>query len=443
MVETKSEQKKVILVGVNLSNDHHFERSMKELEALAEACDLLVAGRVVQNLDRPTQALFLGTGKVGEVREEAVRKRADLVVFDNALTPMQLRNLQSEIGVSVLDRTALILDIFAVRARSREAKLQVEVAKLQYMLPRLAGLHASLSRQGGSGGGNGGGSGFSNKGAGETRMELDRRRIEHRLAELRRELKDVERERMTQRKQRANSETKRVALVGYTNAGKSTLMNAFLETYLSKEGSERERLSEKMVFEKDMLFATLDTTVRRIPLPNNKDFLLSDTVGFIDKLPHDLVQAFRSTLEEAKEADLILQVVDCSDENYKDQIQITNKTLRDLEADGIPMIYVFNKADKKFSDQPEVVLPIVKEDRIFISAKEKVGMKELTDLISSRLYAGHISCEMLIPYEDGAVTSYLNEKADIRQTEYLAAGTKLILELSKSDFDKYQKYVIL
>lgn len=443
MVETKSEQKKVILVGVNLSNDHHFERSIKELEALAEACDLLVAGRVVQNLDRPTQALFLGTGKVGEVREEAVRKRADLVVFDNALTPMQLRNLQSEIGVSVLDRTALILDIFAHRARSREAKLQVEVAKLQYMLPRLAGLHASLSRQGGSGGGNGGGSGFSNKGAGETRMELDRRRIEHRLAELRRELKDVERERMTQRKQRANSETKRVALVGYTNAGKSTLMNAFLETYLSKEGSERERLSEKMVFEKDMLFATLDTTVRRIPLPNNKDFLLSDTVGFIDKLPHDLVQAFRSTLEEAKEADLILQVVDCSDENYKDQIQITNKTLRDLEADGIPMIYVFNKADKKFSDQPEVVLPIVKEDRIFISAKEKVGMKELTDLISSRLYAGHISCEMLIPYEDGAVTSYLNEKADIRQTEYLAAGTKLILELSKSDFDKYQKYVIL
>lgn len=439
MIETKEEKEKVLLVGVNLDDGSDFERSMQELKALAEACELAVVGRVSQNLDRPTQALFIGTGKAKEIKEKAWELRADMVIFDNALSPMQLRNLQTEIGISVLDRTALILDIFAVRARSREAKLQVELAKLQYMLPRLAGLHTALSRQGGSGGGSGTGSGFANKGAGETKMELDRRRIEHRISELKKELSEVEKERETQRKQRAMSAMPRVALVGYTNAGKSTLMNAMLDTYLPKDGSEVERLEEKKVFEKDMLFATLDTTVRKIPLPNKKDFLLSDTVGFIDKLPHNLVQAFRSTLEEAKEADLLLQVVDCSDPNYKEQMKITGETLHELEADRVPMFYVMNKADLFFGE--EQVLPLVLEDRIFISAKQRLGIEELVELICQKMFKDHVNCEMLIPFSDGAVVSYLNENADIQATEYLAEGTKLTLSLRKSDFDKYQRYV--
>lgn len=440
MIETREEKEKVLLVGVNLDDGSDFERSMQELKALAEACELEVVGRVDQNLDKPTQSLFIGTGKALEVKEKARELGADMVIFDNALSPMQLRNLQTEVGIPVLDRTALILDIFAVRARSREAKLQVELARLQYMLPRLAGLHSALSRQGGSGGGTGSGSGFANKGAGETKMELDRRRIEHRLSELRKELQEVEKERETQRKQRSLSAMPRVALVGYTNAGKSTLMNAMLDTFLPREGSEAEKLEEKKVFEKDMLFATLDTTVRKIPLPNKKDFLLSDTVGFIDKLPHNLVQAFRSTLEEAKEADLLLQVVDCSDPDYKEQMKITEETLHELEADRVPMVYVMNKADLFFGNEQK--LPVVLEDRIFISAKQKIGIEELVQIICRKMFQDHVLCEMLIPFQDGAVVSYLNENADIQSTEYLAEGTKLTLSLRKSDYDKYIRYVI-
>ena len=443
MIETKSKQEKALLVGANVDGDIDFERSMEELAALTEACELGVMGTVTQNLDRPNQALFFGSGKVAEIRDMAEELSANMVIFDNALSPMQLRNLQIEIGLPVLDRTALILDIFAVRARSREAKLQVEVAKLQYMLPRLAGLHAALSRQGGSGGGNGSGSGFANKGAGETKMELDRRHIEHRLSELRKELREVERERETQRKQRSNSEIPRVALVGYTNAGKSTLMNAYLDSFLAKEGVETDKLEEKKVFEKDMLFATLDTTVRKIPMPNKKDFLLSDTVGFIDKLPHNLVQAFKSTLEEVREADLLLQVVDVSDEHHKDQIKITQETLHELGADKIPVIYVMNKADKAFADREEEVnLPLVLEDRIFISAKQKIGLDELTQMIQSRLYADQVSCQMLIPYDQGAVTSYLNENAEIISTDYLPEGTKISLKMRKSDYNRYCQYVL-
>ena len=223
---------------------------------------------------------------------------ADVIIFDNSLSPMQLRNLQERLEKPVLDRSTLILDIFAGRARSREAKLQVEVARLQYMLPRLVGLHAALSRQGGGTGS------LSNKGAGEKKLELDRRVLERRLTQLRRELKEVGEERQTQRKRRAGSGMPRVALVGYTNAGKSTLLNAMLDLY----GSDETDVEEKKVMEKDMLFATLDTTVRKIAADNHHAFLLSDTVGFIHKLPHNLVEAFHSTLEEAKEASLLLQV---------------------------------------------------------------------------------------------------------------------------------------
>ena len=267
------ELEKVLLVGVNLDDGTDFQQSMKELASLAEACNMEVVGTVVQNLPTINKGLYIGTGKVEEVHEEAGVLGATTVIFDNALSPMQLRNLQQEIGVNVMDRTGLILDIFSERAKTREAKMQVEIAKLQYMLPRLAGLRTSLGRQGG-------GSGLSNKGAGEKKIELDRRRIEHRMSELRKELETILQERETQRKQRMQSGIPRVALVGYTNAGKSTLLNVMIDTYVGDES--------KKVLEKDMLFATLDTTVRKITPKNHKPFLLSDTVGFINQLPHNL-----------------------------------------------------------------------------------------------------------------------------------------------------------
>ena len=235
-----------------------------------------------------------------------------MVVFDNGLSPIQLRNLSRDLDCPVMDRTTLILEIFSARAKTREAKLQVEVARLQYMLPRLVGLHDALSRQGGASGA------MSNKGAGEKKLELDRRRLEQRLTTMRRELEKISGERETQRKKRAASGIPRVALVGYTNAGKSTVMNAMLSAY-DGEG-------EKMVYEEDMLFATLDTTVRRITPPDQNDFLLSDTVGYISNRPHSLVKAFRSTLEEVREADLLIQVIDYSDENYTEHIRVTEET---------------------------------------------------------------------------------------------------------------------
>lgn len=291
---------RVLLVGANLNDGEDYLTSLEELGALAGACDMEVAGVTSQTLETVHKAFYIGTGKVDEVRLLSRELDVDVIIFDNSLSPMQMRNLQERLEKPILDRSALILDIFAKRARSREAKLQVEVARLQYMLPRLVGLHAALSRQGGASGS------MSNRGAGETKLELDRRVLEKRLSELRRELKEVGNERETQRKRRVKSGLPRVALVGYTNAGKSTLLNAMIDLFGPDEGEG----AEKHVMEKDMLFATLDTTVRKIAPPEHHAFLLSDTVGFIHKLPHNLVEAFQSTLEEAKEADLLLQVVD-------------------------------------------------------------------------------------------------------------------------------------
>lgn len=276
-------------------------------------------------------ATYIGSGKVQEVRDMARALEADIVVFDNGLSPIQLRNLQKELDTPVMDRTTLILEIFSARARTKEAKLQVEVARLQYMLPRLVGLHDALSRQGGTSGS------MSSRGLGEKKLELDRRRLERRLTNMRKELDAISGERQTQRKKRADSGIPRVALVGYTNAGKSTIMNMLLSEYVED--------TEKQVFVKDMLFATLDTTVRKIAPPDKNAFLLSDTVGFISNLPHGLVKAFRSTLEEVREADLLLQVIDYSDENYREHMKVTEETLQELGAQSIPVIYVFNKVD--------------------------------------------------------------------------------------------------
>lgn len=425
---------RALLVGVNLNDGEDYKLSLEELESLAKACDMEVVGLVEQNLPEIHKAFYIGTGKVDEVKDEAEEQEADIVIFDNSLSPMQLRNLQDKIGVPVMDRSTLILDIFAKRARSGEAKLQVEVARLQYMLPRLVGLHAALSRQGGASGS------MSNRGAGEKKLELDRRVLEHRLAECRRELKEVSAQRRVQRKQRANSGIPRVALVGYTNAGKSTLLNAMLDLY----GVDEIDIEEKKVMEKDMLFATLDTTVRKIAPENHHAFLLSDTVGFIHKLPHHLVEAFHSTLEEAKEADILLQVIDYSDEHYKEQIAVTERTLKELGADGIPMLYVYNKADKVTFDAALDCsrLPVVNENSIYLSAKEKIGMEELICLIEEKLSGGYKECSMLIPYTDGRAVSYLNENAVVYDTQYKEDGVLIKVNCKMEDYRYYDKYLI-
>lgn len=356
-------KERALLLGVNLNDGEDFARSMQELGNLAEACGMEVAGQIVQNLPKLHTALYMGKGKLSEIQQFLEEEEVDVLIFDRSLSPSQMRNLQNMLDYPILDRTTLILEIFATRAQTREAKLQVESARLQYVLPRLTGMHKALSRQGG-------GSGLSNKGAGEKKLELDRRRIEKRMSELRKELDKIAKERETQRKQRQGSGIPRVALVGYTNAGKSTLMNQMLDKYT--------RDASKKVLEKDMLFATLDTTVRRIRIGAKEEFLLSDTVGFIHQLPAGLVKAFRSTLEEAREADLLLHVLDYSDESYRKQREVTEETLTELGAGDIPVIYVYNKADRCMeADQ----LPMIRDNRIYMSAKTGAGIPELVELI--------------------------------------------------------------
>ena len=415
---------RVLLVGVNVDDNPDFETSMEELESLAEACEMEVAAKIEQNLSSLNPAYYIGSGKVKEVQETVEQMDLDYVIFDETLSPSQLKNLQKEVGVPIMDRTNLILEIFSRRAKTREARLQVESANLQYMLPRLVGMREALGRQAGASGS------MSNKGTGEKQIELDRRKIEKRISELRRELEAIEHDRNTQRKRRNDSSLPQVALVGYTNAGKSTLMNKMVETYVGKE--------EKMVVAKDMLFATLDTTVRKINQNDRKDFLLSDTVGFISKLPHGLVKAFRSTLDEVRYADLLLQIVDASDEHYREHIQVTEETLRELGAEKIPCIYVMNKADLIMAKEE---LPRIDGNKIFMSARDGIGLQELLQMIKKRVFSGNREGIFLIPYEKGEIVSYLNSNATVSSQEYLAEGVKLFVDCRESDYSKYREYL--
>lgn len=414
---------KAILVGVNLRNDEHFDYSMEELQNLAEALHVEVVGIVTQNLERVTPSHYVGTGKIEEIKNFYEEAQANLVIFNDELSPSQIRNLERDLATKVIDRTMLILDIFGRRAKTREAQMQVELAQLQYMLPRLVGLHASLSRQGGGTGG-----GFKNRGAGETKLELDRRKIEDQIAKIKKDLEHVKEQRETQRKQRRKNALPVVSIVGYTNAGKSTIMNQLL-TQIGQE-------EHKQVFEKDMLFATLETSVRQIELPDKKTFLLTDTVGFVSKLPHHLVKAFRSTLEEARDADLLLHVVDVSNVEHAFMMDVTNETLKAVGVEDIPTIYVYNKADIA-----NVPYPVVSGDNIWISAKQGIGLEELLQLIRQHIFSHYVTCDMLIPYDQGNVVSYLNEHASVFNTSYEEDGTLLSLEVKVSDYAKYQQYV--
>ncbi|MHA4215855.1 GTPase HflX [Bacillus cereus] len=413
---------RAVLVGVNVGNEDDFAYSMEELTNLAEACDVEVIGQVTQNLQRVNPSHYIGKGKIEEVAAYVREIDANMVIFNDELSPSQIRNLEEDLDCKVIDRTILILDIFAQRAKTKEAQLQVEVAHLQYMMPRLIGLRESLGRQSG-------GVGTKNKGVGEKKLELDRRKIEEQISVLNKDLEALVAQRQTQRKQRKKNEIPVVALVGYTNAGKSTTMNAMLEIY---NGTE-----EKQVFEKDMLFATLETSVRNIDLPDNKSFLLTDTVGFVSKLPHHLVKAFRSTLEEVAEANLLIHVVDYANPNYEQLIDITNETLKKIGVENIPTIYAYNK-----SDMVDVEIPKVQEDRVYLSAKKHVGMEELVEMIRSHIYKEYTKCEMLIPYDQGQVVSYFNNHAHVLSTSYENEGTKLEVECKTSDYEKYKRFAI-
>lgn len=418
-MEMEDVLQRAILVGVDVNNNPHFKYSMEELANLADAAEVEVLGEVTQNLQRAHGATYIGTGKVEEVIQSVDMNDANLVIFNDELSPSQIRNLESQIESKVIDRTLLILDIFAKRAKTREAQLQVEIAQLQYMKPRLIGLTSSLSRQGG---------GIGAKGVGEKKLELNRRRIEDQIYSLNKELEHLVFARQTQRKLRKKNDLPIVALVGYTNAGKSTTMNALLEISMGEK--------EKKVFEKDMLFATLETSTRHIHLADNKQFLLTDTVGFVSKLPHQLVKAFRSTLEEVTEADLLLHIVDSANPEYDTQVKITNKVLEELGVKETPMVYVYNK-----SDMSEATIPPGHE-AIKISAKTGLNLPELLDMVKSHIFDDFVTATFLIPYTEGAVVSYLNEQASVLKTDYLENGTSLTVECAAKDYETFKKFEI-
>lgn len=421
----KNTRRRALLVGVCLPGNENFQLDMEELCRLCEALDVEPAAVVTQNLEREDSASYIGSGKLQECLEEIRNYDADLVVFDNLLSPSQLANLAHELRVEVLDRYGLILQIFQKRARTREARLQVSFAQLQYMFPRLVGLRQNLSRQGGSGGS------LSNRGAGETKIELDRRHIQNQMALLRRELKEVRKNRETQRRQRTGAGIPLVALLGYTNAGKSTLMNRLLD--------QVSRSRELHVEAKDMLFATLDTTVRRIEGAEIRSFLLADTVGFIRNLPHDLVEAFHATLEEAAYADLILDVVDCSDPNYLLEMEVTEKTIEALGAGHVPILHVMNKADRLY---PVAELPMLRGDQIYLSAKLGIGMRELLQEIEKRLCASFFTVELLVPYDRADIEHLLRERAKIRELRYEEDGIHIEVSLNQEILGRCKEYLL-
>lgn len=421
--------RKVFLVGLTTSQAN-LTYELEELANLAKANNLVPVETFTQKLERPNPATYFGKGKVEELAEAAKTYEVDMIVANDELSPSQIRNLEKLTNTTVLDRTGLILDIFAQRAQTKEAKLQVQLARLQYQLPRLrTSMSVSLDQQTGAGGG-----GFTSRGSGETKLEESRRRITSQMVRIRQELAELSKGTSTRSAKRTTNELANVALVGYTNAGKSTLMNRLLARF----GVGADTDDTKQVFEKDMLFATLTMTVRQLTLPDKKQFLLSDTVGFVSKLPHNLVSAFKSTLQEAANADLLLQIVDVSDEHYKDMMATTEKTLAEVGVTDVPMITVYNKADRT-----ELVYPDVSgENTITISALDPASQDALIDLIKKQIFNDVQEVTLHIPFDQGAVQAKLAAKHTFSKEDYDETGTLITVELSELERKLYVDYIV-
>src|SRR5215207_2605822 len=406
---------RVVLVGVWTSGSQtDAENSLAELKLLAETAGSQVLDGLIQRRPRPDAATYIGRGKVAELREVVVATGSDTVIFDGELTAAQLRNLEDRIQVKVIDRTALILDIFAAHAKSAEGKAQVELAQLQYLRQRLRGWGGNLSRQ--AGGRAGGGVGIGGRGPGETKLETDRRRISSRISKLRAELRNLDATREVKRSERRRNEVPSVAIVGYTNAGKSSLLN---------------RMTGAGVLVEDALFATLDPTTRRATSADGRTYTLTDTVGFVRHLPHDLIEAFASTLEESADSDLLLHVVDASDPDPAGQIQAVRAVLADIGAAEIPELIVINKEDQAPAETLST-LHASYPDAVFVSARTGKGIEQLRLTIESRLPRPEIEIRVLIPYERGDLVNRIHQSGEFRSTEHTATGTLIVARVNPS-----------
>ena len=414
----RNEEYTAILAGIQLREDISY--SMEELAGLAEADGVTVAGQMIQSLERPNTATLIGKGKVEELAELCRNMEADMVIFNDELSGVQLRNLEEALEVRVIDRTILILDIFADRAVSREGKLQVELAQLQYRMPRLTGFGRSLSRLGG---------GIGTRGPGEKKLETDRRHIAGRIDDIKAELARIGKTRQVQRSGREKSQIPVVALMGYTNSGKSAIMNRLLQL------SERE---DKTVSSHNMLFATLDTQHRKITLEQGSEFILIDTVGFVSRLPHSLVEAFKSTLEEVRYADLLIHVVDSSYENRDFYMEVTNKVIEQIGAGDKDQIVAYNKMDIAKS----VPLDVSGHEAVYLSAKTGENINVLVEKIREKIFGGRVEMTLLIPYQRGDITSYLCENAQIFSMEYEEEGTLLHGKLEREDALRYGSFAV-
>lgn len=389
-------EERVILVGVSTGEGDDTEQSLDELEELAKTAGAITVGRVIQNREQIHPGTYIGTGKIAEVQQLAYEVEATGIICDDELSPAQLKNLEEELDLKVMDRTLIILDIFASRASTSEGKIQVELAQLKYRQARLVGLGSSLSRLGG---------GIGTRGPGEKKLEMDRRLIKSRIAQLNRELEEVKRHREVARSRRSRQSTAVIAIVGYTNAGKSTLLNT---------------MTGAQVLEEDKLFATLDPTTRILELPSGQEILLTDTVGFIRKLPHHLIDAFRSTLEEAKYADIILHVVDASSPQMDQQMYVVYETLKNLGVTDKKIVTLFNKQDKMTENQPHRDLKAEKTVRI--SAKWGEGLEEVKQILEDLLNEKNVLIERFYDYRDAGVISLIRKYGQLLEEEYRGNG---------------------
>lgn len=421
-------KEKVIIVSVNDEIDSQvFSYRINEIVNLAEACNFEVVDTIIQNLDHPNSKTFVGKGKLDEVKMSINAYNVETVIFEDELTPAQIANLEQILSCEIIDRNMLILMIFEQRAKTKEAVLQVKIAKLKYMLPRLVGSRDYMSR---TGGGASGGMG-ARRGGGETKLELDHRHIERQIYKAQGELAEVVKNRSQSRKSRKNNNTKVVAFVGYTNVGKSSTINNLIEMHSDD--------LEKQVFVKDMLFATLETTTRRIKTKNNHEFLITDTVGFVSNLPHHLVESFKSTLEEITDADLIVHVIDASSPFLELQTKTTLEVLNEIGVKDIPIINVYNKVDKV---NDFVLQTIDNTDSLFTSAVTLSGYDELLNTIEKKLFGDYIACELLIPYTKGEILNTIMNNSVVDSVEYLDNGIYVKATISTYLYNLYYEYKI-